>query len=116
ATTLKTYDENLYYALSSWFQDNIYEVTKLCFSMGAVNDIKEWSDIIWYINLLDESDVDELFSIEDICIAAQRNACDETYYGFKNGGTTIQLPFGFVQWHQGQLQFHHNFYKIKKML
>ena len=32
------------------------------------------------------------------------------------GGTTIQLPFGFVQWHQGQIQFHHNLDLMRKIL
>ena len=27
----------------------------------------------------------------------------------------IQLPFGFVQWHQSQIQFHHKFNKIKNI-
>ena len=40
----------------------------------------------------------------------------ETFFGTTNGGTTIQLPFGFVQWHQHQMQFHHNYYKIKILL
>lgn len=115
ATTLKAYDEELYHALLSWFRDNIYAITKLCFSMGAAKNKEDWSDSIWYINLLDENDVDELFSIEDICRAAQGCAWDKTYYSSSNGGTTIQLPFGFVQWHQAQLQFHHNFLKIKEM-
>lgn len=39
-------------------------------------------------------------------------------YGTKNGGSTIQLPFGFVQWHSprkvipGNLQFHHSYDKM----
>lgn len=39
-----------------------------------------------------------------------------TFYGYKNGGTTIQLPFGFVQWHQSSMQFHHSFDKIRNIL
>ena len=35
--------------------------------------------------------------------------------GQTRGGTTIKLPFGFVQWHQGQIQFHHNLDLIKKI-
>ncbi len=113
ATTLKAYDEVLYNSLLRWFKDNAYEVAQLCFSMGAVRDRSEWSDFIWYKNLLDENDTDSVFNIADICIAAQRAAGDETYYSSSNGGTTIQLPFGFVQWHQRQLQFHHGYEKVK---
>ena len=115
ATTLKAYDEHLYDALLEWFTDNAYELAKLSFSMGAVRDSKEWSDFVWYVNLLGENDTDDIFFIEDICTAVQKVAQDETYYGSSFGGTTIQLPFGFVQWHQGQLQFHHNYDKLYKL-
>ena len=112
ATTLKAYDEHLYDALLAWFTDNAYELAKLSFSMGAVFDSKEWSDFVWYINLLGENNTDDIFFIEDICNAVQKVAKDETYYGSSYGGTTIQLPFGFVQCHQGQLQFQHEYNKI----
>ena len=115
ATTLKAYDEHLYDVLLEWFTDNAYELTKLSFSMGAVRDSREWSDFVWYVNLLGENDTDDIFFIEDICNAVQKVAKEETYYGSSFGGTTIQLPFGFVQWHQGQLQFHHNYDKLKNI-
>ncbi len=116
ATTLKSYDEHLHNALLGWFADNAYRLAKLSFSMGAARDCDEWSDFVWYINLIDENDTDDIFLIEDICKAARRVACEETYYGSSLGGTTIQLPFGFVQWHQGQMQFHHNYNKIYGLL
>lgn len=116
ATTLKNYDENLYYDFLNWFAENSYELAKLSFSMGAVRDRNDWSDYIWYINLLGENDTDDIFYIEDICNAVQQVAQEETYFSSTNGGTTIQLPFGFVQWHQGQLQFHHNYDKLCRIL
>lgn len=116
ATTLRAYDEHLYDALLGWFADNAYELAKLSFSMGAVRDRSEWSDFVWYINLLGENDTDDLFLIEDVCNAVQKVAHEETYYGTSYGGTTIQLPFGFVQWHQGQLQFHHDYDKLRNLL
>lgn len=116
ASTLKAYDEHLYNVLRDWFSDNICELTQLSFSMGAAADSGEWSEFVWYINLLRENDIDEVFKIEDICRAAAVVADQETFYGDKNGGTTIQLPFGFVQWHQAQLQFHHSYAKIATLL
>jgi len=112
ATTLKNYDETLYNDLLNWFAENAYELTALSFAMGAVRDHGEWSDFVWYINLLEENDVDAVFSIPALCKAAASVASKETYYSSTNGGTTIQLPFGFVQWHQRQLQFHHNYDKL----
>ncbi len=116
ATTLKAYNEHLYKELLQWFVDNAYQLAKLSFSMGAVRDSSEWSDYVWYINLLGENDIDDLFYIEDVCKAAQTVAHKETYYGSSYGGTTIRLPFGFVQWHQGQLQFHHSYDKLCELL
>ena len=116
ATTLKAYNEELYNALLNWFTDNAYELAKLSFSMGAVRDCDEWSDFVWYINLLGENDTNDIFFIKDICEVVQTVAHQETYYGTSYGGTTIQLPFGFVQWHQGQLQFHHNYDKLRSLL
>ena len=115
ATTLKNYNEALYHDLLAWFAENMYELTALSFSMGAARDEQEWSHFVWYINLLGENDVDATIPIASLCKKAAKVAEHETYFSTKNGGTTIQLPFGFVQWHQGQLQFHHDFYKIRNL-
>lgn len=116
ATTLKAYDINLYNSMLKWFQENIYELTKLSFSMGGAKNKSEWSDYVWYINLLGENEIDEMFFIEDLSKAGAKLAEKETFYGDSNGGTTIQLPFGFVQWHQHQMQFHHNYEKICNLI
>lgn len=116
ATTLKEYNINLYCSLLNWFIDNIYEITKLCFSMGAAKNSDDWSDYIWYINLLKENNINDLIEIEEICNKSIQVAEKEIYYGNTNGGTTIQLPFGFVQWHKGMIQFHHNYNKIISIL
>lgn len=116
ATTLHSYDANLYYSLLNWFKENVYELTYMSFATGAVKDRSEWSDFVWYKNMLGENGVDDVFLIEDICRAASEVADTETFYGPTNGGTTIQLPFGFVQWHQAQMQFHHNYEKVSALL
>ena len=100
ATTLESYSKDLHTALLSWFIENAYELAILSFSKGAARDQSEWADYVWYKNLIGEHEIDEVFLIEDICKAAQKAAKKETDYGASFGGTTIQLPFGFVQWHQ----------------
>lgn len=116
ATTLKKYDISIYNEMLDWFKNNSHDLAKLCFTMGAVEDENEWSEFVWYINLLEENNVDEIFKIDDICNAVVANANIETYYSQSNGGTTIQLPFGFVQWHQKQMQFHHMYSKLALLL
>jgi hypothetical protein len=117
ATTLKNYSQNMYNELLNWFYDNIYKITKLSFSMGAVANENEWSDYIWYKNLVDdEIETDSIFLIEELSDIIRTLPSNSIYYGEKNGGTTIQLPFGFVQWHQSKLQFHHDYKKIAHMI
>lgn len=116
AETLRNYNITLYNEMLQWFKDNAYEIAFLSFASGAAKNKSEWSDHVWYINLLDENNTDDIFEINEICDAARNCADSETYYGDSNGGTTIQLPFGFVQWHQRQMQFHHNYDKVKKLI
>ncbi len=111
ADTLLKYDKNLYFNLLKWFSENIILVTEFCFSRGLAKNETDWADIIWYINKLEENDINEFFPLKKLYKTKMNNI----NYGSKNGGTTIQLPFGFVQWHQGQMQYHHNYYKIKTL-
>lgn len=113
ATTLKNYNLELYNCLINWIRENIYEITILCFASGAVKDKNEWSKFIWYKNMLGENDIDDIFVIDDICNQMDETKSQSIFYSDKNGGTTIQLPFGFLQWHQGQMQFHHDYKKLK---
>lgn len=112
STTLKKYDIFLYNDMLCWFRNNMHDLAKLCFTMGAAENKEDWSEFVWYINLLDENEVDQIFKIDDICNAVISKASKGTYYSTSNGGTTIQLPFGFVQWHQKQMQFHHMYSKL----
>lgn len=47
---------------------------------------------------------------------------NKAFYGTRTGGSTIQLPFGFVQWHSpkkiipGEIQFHHKYNEIINFL
>lgn len=115
AETLKKYNESLYNSMLQWFKDNAYELAFLSFASGAAKNDSDWSDHVWYINLLKENNVNEVFSIKDICDASKKYAESRTYYGSDNGGTTIQLPFGFIEWHHNQLQFHHKYSCVKAL-
>lgn len=114
SATLYSYSPEIFCAMLNWFSENMYELTKLSFSMGAAAQHEEWSEFVWYINLVGEHNVDMLFSIEELCHAAMNQANDLT--AFSANGTTLQLPFGFVQWHQQQMQFHHQFVKLRNLL
>jgi hypothetical protein len=112
AETIIRYDSNIHNEFIVWMKGNIKNVTELVFMKGWVKNESDWVDILWYKNNMGENNVDEKFLVNDII-----DKCDgdNVSYGTKNGGTTINLPFGHLQYHQGGLQFHHSYKKIKKM-
>ena len=116
--TMDNYNPELSQALIAWFNQNIENIFDFCFSRGLAKNKNDWADLLWYKNAVNENDLDELFCIDDI----KRKLTKTAKYGIKNGGTTIQLPFGFVQWHSptkvvpGNMQFHHNYKKIKEII
>ena len=118
AETLKKYDEKLYRNMLSWFNNNMDSIFDFCFSRGLAYHQSDWADIVWYINLVGENKFDKMIYLPEMKKGIQRNAV----YGTRNGGSTIQLPFGFVQWHSprkiipGSIQFHHSFEKMCNLI
>lgn len=106
AETLESFDSNLSYNLLNWFKENIFEITIFCFSSGLVKDQSLFAHYIWYKNLIDNNQIDYIFPIEEIA-RLSKNHINNIKFGNINGGTTISLPFGFVQWHKHCMQFHH---------
>ena len=117
ADTLKAYDNTLYCRLLQWFNENIFELFDFCFARGLACNPEDWAQIVWYKNMVGENQFDKMLYLPDLrkCIPPTSE------YGTRNGGSTIQLPFGFVQWHSprkiipGNLQFHHNYEKINNI-
>lgn len=114
-TSLYNWDKSKADSLLQWFKDNISEIAEYCFARGLAKDKKDWAQYIWYINLLGEDDFDEIFSISDIK-SAMSSHLDEVCPSSQNGGSTTQLPFGFVQWHQQKMQFHHSLEKLSEFV
>lgn len=113
--SLKNWDKRKYDALLNWFKDNIDDIADFCFSRGLAASEEDWAQYVWYVNLLGEDDFDEIFSIADIK-KAMKSHTGEVYPSSQNGGSTTQLPFGFVQWHQQKMQFHHSLSKLSEIL
>lgn len=115
ADTIHRYNSKLYSTFFKWFIDNSSNLAELCFARGGSSRKSDWAQFIWYKNELGETSIDKIFRIEDICSAVKNTAQSNTFFGSVNGGSTIQLPFGFVQWHSPQktipgcVQFHHKY-------
>ncbi len=106
--TMDNYDPALSEALLQWFRENIVNLFDFCFVRGLALRSEDWADVIWYKNLLpNEEDGDTMFKLDEIKKKIWDKR-DRVVYGTRTGGSTIQLPFGFVQWHLHQMQFHHN--------
>lgn len=114
AQTLKNYDPALYEGLLEWFKENIYNITDFCFSRGLALSPDERATVIWYKNMLGEHTEDAMYDIADLCAKVAAHKA-EIAYGTRGGGTVINLPFGFVQWHQDSMQFHHQYKCIAKL-
>lgn len=116
AETLFKYDKVLYDELINFFREHIDKIVMFCFSLGLERDTLNTPEYIWYKNTIDnliiEDSIDIIISISDICNRSKENK-NIVSYGKLNGGTVINLPFGFVQWHQGKMQFHHKYNNIK---
>lgn len=121
ACTLREYDIKLYDSLLNWFKNNIGMLADFCFSKGLVSDSSLWADYVWYINRVGENDVDHIIPVEEIISACEENK-ELVCYGTRFNGTTIQLPFGSVQWHNprkvhpGCIQFRHQYQALIQIL
>lgn len=114
-TSLYNWDKEKGDALLNWFKLNISEIADFCFSRGLAVETKDWARYVWYINLIGEEDFDEIYSVDDIKKAVTAKA-DDVSPGLQNGGSTTLLPFGFVQWHQQKMQFHHSLEKLSQIV
>lgn len=113
--SLYNWDEAAAESLLNWFKNNIDRIAEFCFSRGLAANKEDWADYVWYINLLGEDDVDEIFSVEEIKNAVKEHP-ELVFPSSQNGGSTTQLPFGFVQWHQAKMQFHHSLSKLLEII
>lgn len=76
------------------------------------------SDILWYKNLVDTNGMglDYLISIPVVKAAIQRKLNELVVESGRQAGSTIQLPFGHLQYHRKQLEFYQRLAKIQALL
>lgn len=114
--SLVNYDNAKAERFLQWLKENISNIADFCFARGLAQNQSDWADYVWYKNEVEgENDLDVIFSVDEIkkCVASKT---DLIKAGTRNGGSTILLPFGFVQWHQQQMQFHHSYESLCKIV
>ena len=116
---IRNYDATMASMLLDWLKKQIASVCELCFSAGAVRDRDKWAKVLWYKNLVDADGqgLNFLVPINRIVSALVKNGNRNVVErGPKNGGSTIQLPFGHLQYHLKQLEFYQQLKKIQSLL
>lgn len=148
--TLKRYYPRELIAVMEWFKDNLSKVFLFCFQEGLVAEKKHKAEILLYSHkrvfslcrerslfqqnpqtavLLSRKEI--MFSIKKLSQKFKNPTAKTFCYPGegRSSGTTIQLPFGFLQMHAprpargrtdrkvepvNQMQFHHQLKKIIK--
>lgn len=119
ALTLDHHFSEDWKATLQWFRSNIGAITDFAFARGYAKDSSDFATHIWYVKAQTSTDNGSVSKISNLIEACTRNS-EDIAVGPKNGGTTIQLPFGFLQMHapksENLMQFHHNRSKIESLL
>lgn len=111
--TINRISRNIYEEFLEGIRANMSLITTLAFSRGTAINEEDWSTWLIYNKPTVSS-----FRIEDVMGASNRSL-EMVSPGPKNGGTTVWLPWGFLQMHRPQgknlLQFHHKYNAIVKI-
>ena len=116
---IRNYDAKMASMLLDWLKKQIASVCELRFSADAVRDRDKWAKVLWYKNLVDADGqgLNFLVPINRIVSALVKNGNRNVVErGPRNGGSTIQLPFGHLQYHLNQLEFYQQLKKIQSLL
>ncbi len=116
---IHNYDPRMATALIAWLENRIVRVFELSFSAGAVKDHEKWAHVLWYKNLVDSEGqgLDFMVPMSNVMHAlANLSGSRFVAKGPKNGGSTIQLPFGHLQYHLKQLEFYQQLAKIERLV
>lgn len=118
-SVIRDYDPKMAAALLAFLRDNLDKVFDLCFAAGAVKDRSQWSDMLWYKNLVDAKGAgfDYLIPLSRIRSAIRRKKRSLVVQpSEKSAGSTIHLPFGHLQYHQKKLEFYQELPRIRELL
>jgi hypothetical protein len=117
AWSIETNFPSVWEATLDFFNANIGLITKLSFAQGLAKFKDDSADVIIYNKTTEGPSI---FSIPKIIEKSKLLTKKvPVVSGPKNGGSTLQLPTGFLQMHHPQgdnlLQFHHQYKKISKL-
>jgi hypothetical protein len=114
ANSIETVFPSIWESTLDFFNSNVGLITKLSFSLGLAKSEIEAADAIVYNKVKDGKAMFPIPELIESAILSSKG--DPITAGPRNGGSTLQLPTGFLQMHHPQgdnlLQFHHQYKKI----
>jgi len=117
--TLERHFPSEWTATLDWFASNIGDIADFVFARGYATRHSDFATHIWYLEPGHTPEFDLIVPVTRIKSGASGKR-DEVRVGSRNGGSTIQLPFGFLQMHapksENLMQFHHNYEKVKALV
>lgn len=117
--TLEEYFPTEWTATLNWFAENIGDIADFVIARGYAKRATDFATHIWYLEPSHTPQFDLIVPIAKIKAGAFKKRT-EVCVGERNGGSTIQLPFGFLQMHapksENLMQFHHNYDKVRDLI
>lgn len=117
--TLEKYFPSEWSTTLNWFAENIGDIADFVFARGYAIRPADFATHIWYLSPRHTPQFDLIVPVARIKAGALRKRAG-VRVGKRNGGSTIQLPFGFLQMHAPQsenlMQFHHKYEKVRDLI
>lgn len=117
--TLEKYFPSEWSATLKWFTENIGDLAEFVFARGYASKKTDFATHIWYLDQNHTPQFNLVIPVAQIKAGATKKQT-EVRVGDRNGGSTIQLPFGFLQMHaprsENLMQFHHNLEKVRSLV
>lgn len=124
SATLDAYFPEIWRETLVWMRANLPKVAELCFSRGLCSDPNDYAEFVWYYVVNEDTDgleTSRVIPISQIIGAINAMSAERrVVVGPRNGGSTLLLPFGFLQMHRpagdNQVQFHHGYSALGETL
>lgn len=128
AATLDAYFREIWRETLGWFRSETHRIADLCFCRGLAAQPEHYaSGLLYSINDPSSGAVgNHYFGLTELTNRIQSLAPElRAFAGPRSGGSTVILPFGFLQMHNprprgqaswnNQLQFHHQLKKLQAL-
>lgn len=116
AATLALHDNRTWTCTLEWMRDEISRICDLALRRGLCARPEDWASYVWHHEAGSASPGEgRIASLERLVERIDAHG-SLVAAGPRNGGSTLELPFGRLQMHQQQMQFRHDADWIHRVL